>query len=327
MNKKVMLCGIVSTMAAFSFVACEDDDDNNGGNQSNIKVEGSLVDTSDPVTSTFIEHDTLATYSFNMQKKEGTLQLLNVFLASCPNAKYSSSVDFKNDSIKITLSDDTPNDVVCGASLLRDFTYKFTGLDAKKYNISVFSEEGISISSFDLDLSKFDNGVILAEKKGGELKGSFLSHSSCKGSGFGLRSGEVSDIDDIDTVATYSFDLDTKTGIITYVNFNASCATNISSSVSIEDDEISISPYETPSYRITEQGDTIFIMADCMCTYDVTSQFTGIEAKEYTLKVIKYFKIYTFKIDLSKSTSGVLTEKEVDKITEIDSTDLTTAIY
>lgn len=297
MNKKLLLCGIASLMAAFSFVACEDDDDdNNGGDSSNnVKVEGSLVDTSDPRENA-VNKDTMASYSFDMQKKEGTLQLLDVFRSSCPNAKYSSTFDFKNDSIKITLSDDTPDNTVCGAPLYRDFTYKFTGLDAKKYNISVFTKEGISINSFDLDLTIHSYGFIIKEESE-ELNGTFHSRSACKNDAFeeeedDLRSVRINN----DTIATYSFDMEKRVGTITAVNRLFNCCGKAVSEVSIDGDNINI-----------ELKETSLELCKCICTYDITSQISGVSPKKYHVTIIGETETpQTFDIDLSKTTNGII---------------------
>lgn len=132
------------------------------------------------------------------------------------------------------------------------------------------------------------------------LTGSFLSSSDCKGSG--LRSGDALGKD---TILTYDFDLEKKTGTITIVNYTDECETTHSAEISVQGNAITIMPTTKYPIYITEDGDTIELHANCICRYDITSQFTGIEAKEYEITFGK-LEGQSFNIDLSKSTSGVI---------------------
>lgn len=132
------------------------------------------------------------------------------------------------------------------------------------------------------------------------ISGSFLSSSDCKGDG--LRSAYALSGD---TIASYSFDLEKNSGTITLVNYTDECETTHSAEISVQGNAITIMPTTKYPIYITEDGDTIELHANCICRYDITSQFTGIEAKEYEITFGK-IEGQSFNIDLSKSTSGVI---------------------
>lgn len=120
------------------------------------------------------------------------------------------------------------------------------------------------------------------------LKGSFLSHSECKGNSSENDAIGGNDIE-------YKFDLTKGTGTIIHLNAAYSCEANeISTNVIIKGDTIIIE-------EVVKGGELV----DCLCPYDITSQFSGVEKKKYHVQInVGSLKYFEFDMDLTKQSEG-----------------------
>lgn len=124
------------------------------------------------------------------------------------------------------------------------------------------------------------------------LTGSFLENSGCKNSN-DLRSATN---DSVSYDVKYKFDMKAGKGTITHVNAYYSCEVEeLTTQVRINKDSIFIK-------EIGKGGELV----DCVCPYDITTQFSGIEEKVYHVQIDLGASIdfYNFDIDLSKQAEG-----------------------
>ena len=227
------------------------------------------------------ESDTLVYYKFDGNAGTGTIISRDILLNCC--AEISSLLQVKNDTISI-LSIEAVEDSLpaCDCICTYDVTTTLKKLSAQKYHFIVDGAE------FDVDLTPA--GIAEGAVKVGP-RGAFLRSSDCKLPDQIERDGladslpqlasdtltEAPKLDDSNMLVSYQFDVLKGTGTITSLNRMLNCCSERGSKVSVSNDSITINTVET--YQVVD--DSIYVMCDCMCTYDITTQLTGLERKWY----------------------------------------------
>lgn len=246
------------------------------------------------------ENDTILVYLYDESKKELIISEKNKYM-NCCNEVIGANSSIHNDTIqigtygyaKMEKEDGTveywfdPCNCICPF----DITYKVSNVETKKYLVS------IDLSDYIIDLSEAKEGAILKEYM---VKGKFKSVSGCKNDiADEIESeNEISNTEEVnasktqlDTLVSYSFDLENHVGTIIAHNFTSQCCAKLTSNTSYQNDTILI---------LTE--DTSFLQCDCICKYDVTTELSGITKKTYHFNVDGRI----FDLDLSQQTEGYI---------------------
>lgn len=129
-----------------------------------------------------------------------------------------------------------------------------------------------------------------------KLTTEFVGRSGCLGSAFGSSVDDAVDSYDKAIIPYISYKYDTKSKEVELVmnNIVAACDADMKMNVNVNGDTLTLVPY------LTNES-----IADCMCTFNLTSKIKGALAKAYYIKLHSQDPNERI-IDLAKNTEGVI---------------------
>ncbi|MBP5455788.1 MAG: hypothetical protein J6Y37_04765 [Paludibacteraceae bacterium] len=236
----------------------------------------------------------LVSYQFNVEKGTGVITSLNQVLNCC--AERGSEVSVSNDTIVIRTVEnlqrgDDGELLMCDCICTFDITTQLAGLEKKWYHFFVDGTEfSVDLSAGSHELSDTIRGGMVYKGP----RGFFAKSSPCKGSVDGADDWE-SEEESIypptramftDTLVSYWYDPQTKELTIVSYNQKKHCCAVIGSTVSMNQDTISVTTIEG--------GD----ICRCWCLYDVTTKIIVSEPGSF------HFNVDGIEFDLAFGEGG-----------------------